>query len=85
MKKTIKESKLPWVSWKLLKDNAEEIVGRTRRPESDLWAIMSPVTYSLVEKEEPKAENPKIYEYKIGNTWIYFPAKIIDVYCESKE
>ncbi len=86
MKKTIRESNIPWVSWKLLKDNAEKILGSSRRPEADLWAIMQPFTYSLVEKEkEPKAENPVFYEYKIGNTWVYFPAKMISLYCEKED
>lgn len=39
MKNTIKESNLPWVSWKLLENNAEKILGSSRRPEADLWAI----------------------------------------------
>ncbi len=86
MKNTIKESNLPWVSWKLLENNAEKILGSSRRPEADLWAIMQPVTYTLVEKEkEPKAVNPEFYEYKIGNTWVYFPAKMIAFYCEKEE
>jgi hypothetical protein len=83
MQNTIKESKLPWVSWKLLEGNAEKILGSSRRPESDLWAVMQPLTHTLVEKEEePKAANPEFYEYKIGNTWVYFPAKMIAFYCE---
>lgn len=86
MQNTIKESNLPWVSWRLLEDNAEKILGSSRRPEYDLWAIMQPVTHTLVEKEkEPKAENPEFYEYKIGNTWVYFPAEMISLYCEKKE
>lgn len=86
MKKTIKETKLPWVSWRLLEDNAEKIIGKRRRPESDLWNAMAPVTRTLLEgEEEPKAKAPMIYEYKIGNSWVYFPAKVIELYCESEE
>jgi hypothetical protein len=86
MKSAIRESNLPWVSWKMLQDNAEKIVGSTRRPESDLWAIMQPFTYTLVEKEkDPKSENPEFYEYKIGNTWVYFPANMIALYCEKDD
>ncbi len=86
MNSTIKESNLPWVSWKLLADNAGIILGSSRRPEFDLWAIMQPVTHTLVDKEkEPKAENPEFFEYKIGNTWIYYPAKMIEFYCDKRE
>ena len=86
MHSAIKGSNLPWVSWKLLSDNAGMILGSSRRPEYDLWAIMQPVTHTLVDKEkEPKAENPEFYEYKIGNTWIYYPAKMIESYCDKRE
>ncbi len=86
MKNSIRETNLPWVSWKMLQDNAEEIVGSTRRPESDLWAVMQPFTHTLVDKEEdPKSENPEFYEYKIGNTWVYFPADMITFYCEKDD
>ncbi len=86
MRNTIKESNIPWVSWRLLEDNAGKIIGNSRRPEYDLWAIMQPVTQTLVEKEEePKAENPEFYEYKIGNAWVYFPAEMITLYCDKKE
>jgi hypothetical protein len=86
MRNTIKESNLPWVSWRLLEDNAGKILGSSRRPEYDLWAIMQPVTHTLVEKEnEPKAENPEFYEYKIGNAWVYFPAEMISLYCGKQE
>jgi len=86
MNSAIKESNLPWVSWKLLANNAEIILGSSRRPEYDLWAIMQPVTYTLVDKEkEFKPENPEFYEYKIGNTWIYYPAKMISLYCDECE
>ena len=86
MNSAIKGSSLPWVSWKLLADNAEIILGSSRRPEYDLWAIMQPVTYTLVDKEkEFKPENPEFYEYKIGNTWIYYPAKMISLYCDECE
>ena len=84
MKSTIKESNLPWVSWKLLEDNAGKILGNSRRPESDLWAIMQPHTYSLVEKD-PEVVNPEFYEYKIGNTWVYIPAEMIALYCGKEE
>ncbi len=85
MKKTIKESRMPWVSWRVLEENAEKIMGRRKRPESALWeSVMLPVTSSLVD-EEPKAENPRIYEYKIGNSYVYIPAKMLDLYCESNE
>ncbi len=86
MNSAIKESNLPWVSWKLLADNAGMILRSSRRPEYDLWAIMQPVTHTLVDKEkEPKAEKPEFYEYKIGNSWIYYPAKMISLYCDECE
>jgi len=82
MNTVIKESSLPWISWKMLSDNAGMILGNSRRPEHDLWAVMQPVTQTLVDREnEPEVENPEFYEYKIGNTWIYYPAKMIELYC----
>src|SRR4030067_2748388 len=70
MKCTIQETNLPWVSWRLLEANAVKILGNSRRPGADLWAIMQPLTYTLGEKEE-EVENPEFYEYKIGNAWVY--------------
>jgi len=85
MKYTIQETNLPWVSWRLLEDNAGKILGSSRRPEYDLWAIMQPVTHTLVDKEkEFKPENPEFYEYKIGNAWVYIPAKMMALYCEKE-
>ncbi len=82
MNYAIKESNLPWVSWKMLSDNAGMILRNSRRPEHDLWAIIQPLTQTLVDKDnEPRVENPEFYEYKIGNTWIYYPAKMIEHYC----
>ncbi|PWB49321.1 MAG: hypothetical protein C3F06_14315 [Candidatus Methanoperedenaceae archaeon] len=84
MKSTIQETNLPWISWKMLEDNAGKILGNSRRPGADLWAIMQQLTYSLVEKEF-EVIDPEFYEYKIGNTWVYFPAKMIKGYCEKEE
>lgn len=84
MKSTIQETNLPWVSWKLLENNAGKIMGNSRRPDADLWAIMQPLTYSLVEKEF-EVVDPEFYEYKIGNAWVYIPAKMITRYCEKEE
>src|SRR3990172_3712139 len=71
MKSTIQETNLPWISWKMLEDNAGKILGNSRRPGADLWAIMQPLTCTLVEKEkEPEVVNPVFYEYKIGNAWV---------------
>lgn len=82
MKSTIQENNLPWVSWRLLEDNADKILGNSRRPEADLWAIMEPLTYTLGEKEKvDEVVNPVFYEYKIGNAWVYIPAKMIALYC----
>ncbi|CAG0985963.1 hypothetical protein METP2_02275 [Methanosarcinales archaeon] len=83
MKSTIQETNLPWVSWRLLEDNAGKILGNSRRPDADLWAIMQPLTYTLGEKE-PEVVNPEFYEYKIGNAWVYIPAKMITRYCEKE-
>jgi hypothetical protein len=52
MKSTIQETNLPWVSWKFLEDNAGKILGNSRRPGADIWAIMQPVTQTLGEKEK---------------------------------
>lgn len=84
MKSTIQETNLPWISWKILEDNAGKILGNSRRPGADLWAIMQPHTYSLVEKE-PEGIDPEFYEYKIGNAWVYIPAKMITRYCDKEE
>lgn len=85
MKKTIKESRMPWVPWKVLEDNAENILGIKKRPEHALWeTVMKPVTFSLVD-DEPKARNPRIYEYKIGNAYYYTPMQLIELYCESEK
>ncbi|MFA4936587.1 MAG: hypothetical protein WC568_12215 [Candidatus Methanoperedens sp.] len=85
MKSTIQETNLPWVSWRLLEDNAGKIMGNSRRPDADLWAIMQPLTCTLVEKEnDPEVVDPVFYEYKIGNAWVYIPAKMISFYCEKE-
>ena len=85
MRNTIKESNIPWVSWRLLEDNAGKILGNSRRPDADLWAIMQPLICTLVENEtEPEVVNPEFYEYKIGNAWVYTPAKMITLYCEKE-
>jgi hypothetical protein len=83
MKSTIQETNLPWVSWRLLEDNAGKILGNSRRPDADLWAIMQPLTCTIGEKEE-EVENPEFYEYKIGNAWVYIPAQMISLYSEKK-
>ena len=83
MKYSIQETNLPWVSWRMLEDNAGKILGNSRRPEADLWAIMQPLTYTIGEKEE-EVENPEFYEYKIGNAWVYIPAQMISFYCEKE-
>ncbi|MCX9085870.1 MAG: hypothetical protein OIN87_13850 [Candidatus Methanoperedens sp.] len=80
MKYSIQETNLPWVSWRMLEDNAGKIIGNSRRPEADLWSIMQPLTYTIGEKEE-EVENPEFYEYKIGNAWVYIPAQMISFYC----
>lgn len=86
MKSTIQETNLPWVSWKFLEDNAGKILGNSRRPGADIWAIMQPVTQTLGEKEkEPDVVDPVFYEYKIGNAWVYIPAKMINLYCDRGE
>lgn len=86
MKSTIQETNLPWISWKMLEDNAGKILGDSRRPDADLWAIMQPLTCTLVDKEkEPDVVDPVFYEYKIGNAWVYIPAKMITHYCKMEE
>jgi hypothetical protein len=86
MKSTIQETNLPWVSWKFLEDNAGKILGNSRRPGADIWAVMQPVTHTLGEKEEePDVVDPVFYEYKIGNAWVYIPAKMVTHYCEMEE
>ena len=84
MKNTIKGTNLPWVSWKLLEDNAGKIIGNSRRPGFDLWAIMKPHTYSIGEKDT-EVVNPEFYEYKIGNAWVYIPVEMISLYCEKED
>lgn len=49
-------------------------------------AVMQPVTHTLGEKEEePDVVDPVFYEYKIGNAWVYIPAKMVTHYCEMEE
>ncbi len=84
MKSTIQETNLPWISWKMLEDNAGKILGDSRRPDADLWAIMQPLTYTVGYKEA-EVVDPVFYEYKIGNAWVYIPAKMITHYCEMEE
>lgn len=90
IKKEIKRTKTPWISWKKLLQNVKEIVGKTKRPEGDLWPVIASVTYSMTEsKKDPDAgpfvENPRLYQYKVGNTWYYIPVKMINLYVDSDE
>ena len=84
LKHVIGTTKTPWVSWALIEKNYESLIGTTRKVEHDLWKIMEPVTYSLAD-DDPKAENPIIYEYKMGNAYYYTPVKMIRLYCQSEE
>jgi len=87
MKEEISRTHLPWVSWSKLLENADRILGKeVRHPIAELWSILEPITFTLAPRErEPKAKNPRIYEYRIGNAWVYFPARMIHSYVESKE
>jgi len=84
MKNKIAATKKPWVPWGELEKSAEDIVGTVRRPVERLWYLMEPHVFSLIEKE-PKSKNPKIYEAKLGQAYIYYPVKMIELYAKPKE
>jgi len=86
MREEIRSTKLPWVSWSKLLKNTNLILGETRMPIAGLWNVLEPITFTLAPKEKkPKAKNPRVYEYKMGHAWVYIPAKMIELYAESKE
>ncbi len=44
-----------------------------------IWSEIEKIMYSLVKGEKDlRVKHPKIYEYKIGNSWIYYPALMIE-------
>lgn len=77
IKRKIKRSKKPWVSWGELERDAKEIVGSARHPSEKLWSIMEPFVFNLLE-DVPRSKNPRLYELKLGQTYIYYPVEMTD-------
>lgn len=85
MKKEIKTTKVPYVPWSKLRENAVKIIGEdARNPVATLWNLIEDNTTTIAKGEtSPKVSQPRIYEYKAGNTWVYSPCSMIDLYVNS--
>lgn len=69
--------KKPFVPWGDLLKESEKILPSYTRPRLQIWPLMEPHVYSISE-DKPRSKNPKLYEYKLGAVYYYYPVDMID-------
>lgn len=71
--------KKPFVAWGDLLRDAEKILGSEKysKPKHQIWSLMDPHVYSINE-DKPKSKNPRLYEYRLGAVYYYYPTEMIE-------